>query len=151
MLKSIVILIIVFLLVELRAQFSIENFIDEPIKSTFEQARGKLKDKNVEQSTILNFKSLVYTETFEKIQLRIGYLFDDGNQKGKIVQNKDENEKDAIELFNLLQIILTKKFTDNFSKTQIGGMTLLNWRGLQDLSITLSRKGSKTILTIVKK
>ena len=79
-------------------------------------------------------------------------MFDvDDTQKGKTIMNGKESESDAQKLFEILLNALEKKFSKNYSKTELGDMTMINWKGLKDLSVILSRQGNKTMLTIVKK
>jgi hypothetical protein len=75
----------------------------------------------------------------------------DDTQKGKTIMNGKESESDAQKLFEILLNALEKKFSKNYSKTELGDMTMINWKGLKDLSVILSRQGNKTMLTIVKK
>jgi hypothetical protein len=65
--------------------------------------------------------------------------------------NGKESSKDAETLFDILLKSLEKKFSKNYSKTELGNMVMINWKGLKDLSVILSKQENKTMLTIVKK
>lgn len=94
---------------------------------------------------------MVYNNTIESIPVKVGYLFDDGSQKGKVITNSKEDEKNAAQLFDILLNALEKKFGINYSRNAVGSMIMVNWKGMDTLSIILSKKKKKTILTIVKK
>lgn len=143
---------IVAVVVNSNAQFSLEKFLDEKMYNDYKTVQMKFKNKNLEEITITKFKSLVYFDYLEPVSIKVGYLFDNnGNQKGKVVMNGRESEKDAETLFDLLLPVLEKKFSNNYSKTEIGNLVMINWKGLKDLSVILSRQDKKTMLTIVKK
>lgn len=134
------------------AQFQVEKFLDEPFNLNYNASKTKLKDKDFEETSVLKFKSLVYFDFIDPVSVKVGYMFDlDNSQKGKVIMNAKETEKDAEKLFELLLIPLEKKFSKNYSKTEFGDMVMINWKGLKDLSVILSRQGKKTIMTIVKK
>lgn len=133
------------------AQFSLEKFFDEPISGNYETLKAKIKSKNPFEEEIVKFRSLVYYNTIESIPVKVGYLFDDGSQKGKVITNSKEDEKNAAQLFDILLKVLEKKFGTNYSKNDIGSMIMVNWKGMDTLSIILSKKMKRTILTIVKK
>lgn len=136
----------------INAQFSVEKFLDEKMDYDYKSVKMKFKDKDLEETTITKFKSLVYFDYMDPISIKVGYLFDNnGNQKGKVIMNGKENEKDAEALFDMLLPVLEKKFSDNYSKSNIGNLVMINWKGLKDLSVILSRQDKKTMLTIVKK
>ncbi|MCX8057599.1 MAG: hypothetical protein N3F03_08330 [Ignavibacteria bacterium] len=153
MFKTLLMLIGLFTLTQNSiAQFSIEKFLDEPFSYTYKSIQAKLKDKDTEETTILKFKSIVYFDYLEPVSIKVGYLFDvDGTQKGKAIMNGKENSKDADILFEVLLSALEKKFSKNYSKAELGNMTMINWKGLKDLSVILSKQENKTMLTIVKK
>ncbi len=134
------------------AQFSLDKFLDEPFNYNYKTIHSKLKDKDVEETTILKYKSVVYFDFLEPVSIKVGYLFDvDGSQKGKAIMNGKENSKDAETLFDILLKSLEKKFSKNYSKVELGSMVMLNWKGLKDLSVILSKQENKTMLTIVRK
>lgn len=134
------------------AQFLLEKFLDEPFNHTISSMQTKLKDKEIEETTILKYKSIVYFDYIEPVSIKVGYLFDhDGAQKGKAIMNGKENHKDAETLFNILLTALEKKFSKNYSKAELGKMLMINWKGLKDLSVILSKQDDKTMLTIVRK
>lgn len=136
----------------INAQFSVEKFLDEKMDNDYKSIKVKFKDKSLEETTITKFKSLVYFDYMDPISIKVGYLFDNnGYQKGKVIMNGKENEKDAETLFDMLLPVLEKKFSDNYSKSNIGNLIMINWKGLKDLSVILSKQDKKTILTIVKK
>lgn len=153
MFKYILSLIVILFTSEiLDAQFSLEKFLDEPFNYNYKTIDSKLKDKQIEETTILKFKSVVYFDFIEPISIKVGYLFDtDGSQKGKVIMNGKESEKDAETLFDILLNTLEKKFSKNYSKAELGNMKMINWKGLKDLSIILSKQENKTMLTIVRK
>ncbi|MFN4110703.1 MAG: hypothetical protein ACK4G1_00385 [Ignavibacteria bacterium] len=145
-------ILILFMNQFLFAQFSLEKFLDEPLNYNYKTVNAKLKDKKVEETTILKFKSVVYFDYLEPISIKLGYLFDvDGSQKGKAIMNGKENSKDAETLFEILLNALEKKFSKNYTRTELGNMTMINWKGLKDLSVILSKQENKTMLTIVRK
>lgn len=136
----------------INAQFSVEKFLDEKMDNDYKSIKVKFKDKSLEETTITKFKSLVYFDYMDPISIKVGYLFDNnGYQKGKVIMNGKESEKDAETLFDMLLPVLEKKFSDNYSKSNIGNLIMINWKGLKDLSVILSKQDKKTILTIVKK
>lgn len=153
MIRYILILVtLIFTHHNLEAQFSIEKFLDEPFNHTLKTIQSKLKGKETEETTILKYKSVVYFDYIEPVSIKVGYLFDlDGSQKGKAIMNGKENEKDADTLFDILLPVLEKKFSKNYSKAELGNMIMLNWKGLKDLSVILSKQENKTMLTIVRK
>lgn len=153
MIRYILILItLIFTHHNLEAQFLIEKFLDEPFNYTLKTIQSKLKGKETEETTILKYKSVVYFDYIEPVSIKVGYLFDiDGSQKGKAIMNGKENQKDAETLFNILLEALEKKFSKNYSKAELGNMIMLNWKGLKDLSVILSKQENKTMLTIVRK
>lgn len=143
---------ILFTIQTASAQFSLDKFLDEPFNYNYKTIHSKLKDKDVEETTILKFKSVVYFDFLEPVSIKVGYLFDiDGSQKGKAIMNGKENSKDAETLFDILLNSLEKKFSKNYSKVELGNMVMLNWKGLKDLSVILSKQDNKTMLTIVRK
>ncbi len=134
------------------AQFSLEQFLDEPFNYDYKTIHLKLKNKEIEETTILKFKSVVYFDYLNPVSIKVGYLFDvDGSQKGKVIMNGKENSKEADLLFEILLNALEKKFSKNFSKAELGNMVMFNWKGLKDLSVILSKQENKTMLTIVRK
>jgi len=153
MINKLLILVITFLFTQSSfAQFSLEKFLDEPFNLNYKTVKSSLKGKQVEETVILKYKSIVYYDYLDPVSVKVGYMFDvDDTQKGKTIMNGKESESDAQKLFEILLNALEKKFSKNYSKTELGNMTMINWRGLKDLSVILSRQGNKTILTIVKK
>ncbi len=136
----------------INAQFSVEKFLDEKMDNDYKSVKVRFKDKNLDEITITKFKSLVYFDYMDPISIKVGYLFDNnGNQKGKVIMNGKENEKDAETLFNMLLPVLEKKFSDNYSKSNIGNLVMINWKGLKHLTVILSQQDKKAMLTIVKK
>lgn len=133
------------------AQFSLEKFFDEPIFGNYETLKAKIKSKNPFEEKIVKSRSLVYNSTIESIPVKVGYLFDDGSQKGKVITNSKEDEKNAAQLFDILLKALEKKFGINYSRNAVGPIIMVNWKGMDTLSIILSKKKKKTILTILKK
>lgn len=143
---------ILFSIQTVNAQFSLDKFLDEPFNYNYKTIYSKLKDKDLEETTILKFKSVVYFDFIEPVSIKVGYMFDDdGLQKGKAIMNGKENSKDAETLFDILLKSLEKKFSKNYSKAELGNMVMINWKGLKDLSIILSKQENKTMLTIVRK
>jgi len=153
MLNKFLILAITFIFIQSsNAQFSLEKFLDEPFNLNYKTVKLALKGKELEETTILKYKSIVYYDFLEPVSIKVGYMFDvDNTHKGKTIMNGKENEKDAEKLFEILLAALEKKYSKNYSKTEIGNMIMINWKGLKDLSVILSRQVNKTILTIVKK
>jgi hypothetical protein len=153
MINKLLVLVLTFIFGQsLFAQFSIEKFLDEPLNFNYKAIKSILKDKELEETTILKYKSVIYNDFLEPLSIKVGYMFDvDNSQKGKTIMNGKENEKDAERLFEILLSALEKKFSKNYSKTELGNMTMINWKGLKDLSVILSRQANKTMLTIVKK
>lgn len=134
------------------AQFSLEKFLDEPFYLNYKTVKSKLKGKELIETTILKYKSVVYYDFINPVSIQVGYMFDsDDSQIGKVIMNGKENENDSEKLFEILLAALEKKFSKNYSKADLGNMTMINWKGLKDLSVILSRQGNKTMLTIVKK
>lgn len=153
MINKFLILAITFIFIQSsNAQFSLEKFLDEPFNLNYKTVKLALKGKELEETTILKYKSVVYYDFLEPVSIKVGYMFDvDNTHKGKTIMNGKENEKDAEKLFEILLAALEKKYSKNYSKTEIGNMIMINWKGLKDLSVILSRQANKTILTIVKK
>lgn len=153
MINKFLILAITFIFIQSsNAQFSLEKFLDEPFNLNYKTVKLALKGKELEETTILKYKSVVYYDFLEPVSIKVGYMFDvDNTHKGKTIMNGKENEKDAEKLFEILLAALEKKYSNNYSKTEIGNMIMINWKGLKDLSVILSRQANKTILTIVKK
>lgn len=153
MLRYLIISIIfLFINQSLVAQFSIEKFLDEPFNYNYKTIHSKLKDKELEETTILRLKSIVYFDFLNPVSIKVGYLFDvDGSQKGKVIMNGKENSKDADLLFEILLNVLEKKFSKNYSKAELGNMVMVNWKGLKEFSVILSKQENKTMMTIVKK
>jgi hypothetical protein len=153
MIKYFLVLItLLFINQNLLAQFSLDKFLDEPFNYNYKSISAKLKDKETEETTILKFKSVVFFDYLEPVSIKVGYMFDvDGSQKGKVIMNGKESSKDAETLFDILLKSLEKKFSKNYSKTELGNMVMINWKGLKDLSVILSKQENKTMLTLVKK
>lgn len=153
MINKFLILAITFIFIQSsNAQFSLEKFLDEPFNLNYKTVKLALKGKELEETIILKYKSVVYYDFLEPVSIKVGYMFDvDNTHKGKTIMNGKENEKDAEKLFEILLAALEKKYSKNYSKTEIGNMIMINWKGLKDLSVILSRQANKTILTIVKK
>ncbi|MCR4416887.1 MAG: hypothetical protein WHV63_04160 [Ignavibacteria bacterium] len=153
MINKLLILILSFIFVQSSfAQFSLEKFLDEPFNLNYKTVKSNLKGKDLEETTILKFKSVVFYDYLDPVSVKVGYLFDvDNSQKGKVIMNGKENEKDSEKLFEILLAALEKKFSKNYSKTELGDMIMINWKGLKDLSVILSKQANKTMMTIVRK
>lgn len=150
--KILILSLILFFSGSLFAQFSLEKFLDEPFDFNYKTVKSKLKGKELIETTILKYKSVVYYDFIDPVSVQVGYMFDnDNSQIGKVIMNGKESEKDAEKLFEILLAALEKKFSKNYSKADLGNMTMINWKGLKDLSVILSRQVNKTMLTIVKK
>jgi hypothetical protein len=150
--KILVLSLILLFAGSLFAQFSLEKFLDEPFDFNYKTIKSKLKGKELIETTILKYKSVVYYDFIDPVSVQVGYMFDnDNSQIGKVIINGKESEKDAEKLFEILLEALEKKFSKNYSKADLGNMTMINWKGLKDLSVILSRQVNKTMLTIVKK
>ncbi len=138
--KTLILLITILFSNLLFAQFSLEKFLDEPFDLNYKTVKSKLKGKELIETTILKYKSVVYYDFLDPVSIQVGYMFDaDNSQVGKVILNGRENEKDSEKLFEILLAALEKKFSKNYSKADLGNMTMINWKGLKDLSVTTGK------------
>jgi hypothetical protein len=138
--------------IEASAQFSIESFLDEPIDKNFKDAKIQLSDKKIEEKQVMNFVGINYYEWLDPFSLKISYLFDDkGKQKGKALGNGRENKEDAVKLFEILKKQLIKKYGPNISENSMMGMTIVQWKGVDNYTVMLSTKDGSTMLMILVK
>ncbi|MCX7876879.1 MAG: hypothetical protein N2321_12045 [Melioribacteraceae bacterium] len=148
-----VFLLIIFVSsLNLFAQFSLETFLNEPFDQTTTSIKEKIVDKKIEEKEIMNYKALLYYDWVDPISLKVGYMFTkEGKQNGKVVSNGKENEEDAQKLFDISKATLINKYGNKYSENSMMGVTMLMWKGIERYTVMLSRKGDKTMLTVISK
>ncbi len=143
--------LLIFPFVKLSAQFSIETFLNEPCDNTTESVKQKLAGKTLEEKEIKNYKALMYYDWLEPISIKVGYLFTkEGRQNGKMISNSKDDEGDAQKLFDISKFVIIKMYGNDYSETNMFGITMISWKGMEGFSVILTMKGTKTMLAIMK-
>ncbi len=135
---------------QIYSQFSIEKFIDEPFNHNISSVQDSIKKKVIEKE-VMNYKGILYYDWMEPISIKVGYLFEkNGKQNGKVIGNGKDKPEEAKILFDKLKEILIKKYGSNVSENSMLGLTMLMWKEIDGISIMLTSKEEKTMLTIIK-
>jgi len=134
----------------LSAQFSIVNFLDEPLNKTLVEVKVQLADKKYEESLDGPFNRITYYEWLEPVSIKITFLFKkDGKPVSKGISNAKEFEQDGQNLFDTLNGELIKKYGQSISQKSIFGVTAYSWSGVGGSAITLMQESKKTRLMII--
>lgn len=132
------------------AQFNLESFLNEPFDKNYSQVKSLLADKKFEEKEVMNLKGITYFTWIDPISIKVGYMFsNDNKQKGIAVSNSKDDESDAVIAFDIFKNALIKKYGNNFSENSMMGMTLITWKGLDNLTVMLTTKDVKTMLTVI--
>lgn len=143
-------LLLFMLAVKVNAQFNLDAFIDEPLNNKYDEIKNRFADRKIEEKEVMNFKALTYFDWIEPVSVKIGYLFSsDNKQKGKVVSNAKDNQEEAVKAFEIFKNTLIKKIGSNYSDTNFMGMTMLIWKNVEGVTVMLTRKDVKTMLTIL--
>lgn len=133
------------------AQFSADGFITDPFTQNISSLKDSLVNKAFEESEVKELTTITYYDWLEPVSIKITYMFKkDGAQVGKFVSNAKQNEEDAETTFSLLKKILVNKYGSSYTETNLLGVTMLMWKGDQNATIMLIRKGTTAKLTIMK-
>lgn len=66
-----------------------------------------------------------------------------------MVSNAKDNQEEAVKAFEIFKNTLIKKIGSNYSDTNFMGMTMLIWKNVEGVTVMLTRKDVKTMLTIL--
>jgi hypothetical protein len=148
-LKSVILLFLLAYL-NLSAQFSVPNFLDEPLTKTFSELKESISDKKIEDSMDGPFNHLTYYDWLEPLSIKINFMFKkDGKPVSKSISNSKKTDEEAQKLFNILISELVYKYGQSISQKTLFGAIVYTWNGVGGSIITLSHTGNKTVLMII--
>ncbi|MDP2038730.1 MAG: hypothetical protein Q8L04_15215 [Ignavibacteria bacterium] len=148
---KVVLLFIILFYASISAQFFAERLITDPFTQNISSLKDSLGTKAFEESEIKELTTITYYDWLEPVSIKITYMFKkDGAQVGKFISNAKQNEEDAEKTYNLLKRILVNKFGSSYTETSLLGLTMLMWKGDQNATVMLIRKGTSSKLTVMK-
>ncbi len=143
-------IILILFQLKLSAQFSVENFLNEPLGKTTNIIKDELSGEKIEENRSGDFYRITYFDWLAPISIKVNLLFNNDNKEiSKAIMNAKESEADAKKLFDILDKELLKKYGNYISEHSLFGITRYSWFGAGGSMVTLTCESKKTRLQVM--